>query len=151
MRRLAPCPACARHIAIDEPRCPMCAASLPPAWAPAIAPRPPARVGRAVRFAWRVVLAASATACGARTELLHDDAGVLADAGAPTRDAGRDAALPDAGRDAGTDAATADAGDEDAGDIPIYGAPPTRELPEPLVAIEPTARERARPRRPRRA
>ena len=112
----------------------------------------PPRTGRAVRFAWRLLLATTTTACGARTDLGQTDA-ARADAGhadaALGDDGGRDAAVArDSGQDAGRDAGDVDAGEIDAGDIAIYGAPPMEapSLPDDLLP-PPTP---ARPRRRRR-
>jgi hypothetical protein len=90
---------------------------------------------RAAHFVWRLLLATSATACGARTDVYEEDAAVDSGGagllyGLPAFDAGTDAAVArDAGRDSGTDAGgdAGDAGEDlgiDGGDILIYGSPP---------------------------
>lgn len=132
----------------------MCGAALGIDWARARVNPPPAGSGRAVRFAWRLLLATSAGACGARTD--------VAQTGDLGLDGGGDAALAsDAGRDAGRDAGPSvdggrvDAGDDagiDAGDIPIYGAPPPDVLPtshDVLVPPDPIPRRRRRRVAPR--
>jgi hypothetical protein len=109
------------------------------------APPPPPRAGRALAFAWRAIVAAGATACGARTplEIAGDAEVIVADAGPAdaARDAGVDAPpfVPECPIDSGMDAEVCK--------IPIYGAPP---LPEPLElppAIAPPPPPRVRRRR----
>jgi hypothetical protein len=53
MSCLAPCPACGRHIAIDETTCPFCVAAVPESFRRANACRrlPPGRLSRAARLA----------------------------------------------------------------------------------------------------
>ena len=156
-RQLDPCPTCSRHIAEDEAACPMCGGALPRGWSRGRVPAPPAGTGRAVRFAWRFLLATSATACGARTDLAVADAAELdGGGGGPIyglpADLGRDA-----GRDAGHDAAIArEAGpDDDAGTdagegIPIYGSPPPDGFPTSAAWLAPPDPILTRARRRRR-
>jgi hypothetical protein len=63
---LATCPACARHIRIDEPACPFCRAPLPSSFREVTAPpRPATRLSRAALYALRVgTLSVSTVACG---------------------------------------------------------------------------------------
>lgn len=161
-RVLDPCPSCSRHIAQSESVCPMCGGALAAGWGRARVPAPPMGTTRAAHFVWRLLLATSATACGARTDLRAEDAAVDSGGGGaiyglPAFDAGLDAAAArDAGRDSGMDAArdAGDAGEDlgiDGGDIPIYGSPPV--VPafafDVIAPPEPVVRRRAR-RRPRR-
>jgi len=111
---------------------------------------------RAAHFVWRLLLATSATACGARTDVAAEDAAVDSGGGGviyglPAFDAGLDATIArDAGRDSGTDAGRdaggdgGDAGEDlgiDGGDVPLYGSPPVAPTfafdviapPEPVV------------------
>ncbi|HJL18669.1 MAG TPA: hypothetical protein RMH99_23610 [Sandaracinaceae bacterium LLY-WYZ-13_1] len=154
MTALAPCPACDRHLRIDERACPFCGAGVVLAPAPT---RRPGRLGRAAYFAFRAAVVGAggvtAAACGSATGLedpswTADGATPAAgDAGEPTDDAGphrRDAGAVDAGTDgavialygggpmpAPVDAgapAPADAGADDRPDaggvMNLYGAPP---------------------------
>ncbi|HEY7374717.1 MAG TPA: hypothetical protein VIF57_21310 [Polyangia bacterium] len=52
MSCLAPCPACGRHIAVDETACPFCAAALPDSFRHACSSRKPpsARLSRTARL-----------------------------------------------------------------------------------------------------
>lgn len=130
----------------------MCGVTLRPAWATSRAIVPPAGLGRAARFAFRLTLAGATTACGARTDLTNEEASVTedaalrADASAP-RDAG---GVRDGGRDAGGDGGF-DAG-SDAGEIsvPLYGAPPLPEPPEQTVAVRPADAARVERRKRKR-
>jgi hypothetical protein len=63
---LAACPACARHLRVNEPTCPFCRAELPPSFREQTAPPPPAmRLSRAALYALRVgALSVTAAACG---------------------------------------------------------------------------------------
>ncbi|AKF06937.1 hypothetical protein [Sandaracinus amylolyticus] len=114
----------------------MCGVDLAVGWARPRASLVPRGLGRAARV---VALGITVSACGARTDLgsedasARDDAAQREDAATPVADAGTPR---DAGRDAGVDA----------GDIPIplYGAPPVRDLPEQAIATIPP--EAARPR-----
>jgi len=65
MRRLAPCPACGRHIATDETICPFCAAALPDSFRQANTCRrpPPGRLSRAARLAAGAALIAVPASC----------------------------------------------------------------------------------------
>ncbi len=131
----------------------MCSVALTPGWAPAPAPRRATPKSRAAHFAWRVLVIAGTTGCGARTGVEEREAGRAADA-ATVRDAGTDSAIArDAGRrDAGRDAGD-DAGDVDAGDTAIYGAPPPDRPEQPVRAVpapDPARVARARRRRRRR-
>lgn len=84
--KLAPCPACARHVRIVEARCPFCAASIEGMPVPARA-RPTTRLGRAALFAFGT--AALAPGCYEH-HIVSDDPpppGVVADAAVAPRDA----------------------------------------------------------------
>jgi hypothetical protein len=63
---LAACPACDRHVRVDEPTCPFCQVGLPPSFRERTAPPPPAaRLSRAALYALRVgALSATTVACG---------------------------------------------------------------------------------------
>ena len=62
---LSPCPACARHVRIDEPACPFCRAVVPAAFAAPAAVRPAARLNRAALAALRMgAIGVTAAACG---------------------------------------------------------------------------------------
>lgn len=65
MSCLAPCPACGRHIAIDETTCPFCAAALPDSFRQANACRrsPPGRLSRAARLAAGAALIGVQASC----------------------------------------------------------------------------------------
>lgn len=124
MSDLRPCPACQRHIRIDEEACPFCATANVPA-----EPRrmPAGRFTRAAVFAGALAgSAALATGCGSSTPKPDDTSG------------GGDVTNNSGGGDPG---ATADAGTAEEGpdpdlertrpdpdhDIPMpYGAPPAR-------------------------
>lgn len=87
MSELRPCTACDRHVAIDEPSCPFCAAPLEPA-----VPRPRirGRLSRAAVFATATL--ATAAACGggkAKPDPTKPDPmpAASADAGVPPADA----------------------------------------------------------------
>ncbi len=62
MSDLAPCPACRRHVRVDESACPFCASALP-----AVPPRvlTPGRLTRAAVFAGAI---AGTAACGGKTK-----------------------------------------------------------------------------------
>ena len=62
MSDLAPCPACRRHVRIDEPACPFCSAALP-----AASPRTPG-VGRFTRAAVFAGAIAGTAACGGKSK-----------------------------------------------------------------------------------
>ncbi len=67
LTRLVVCPACARHVRVDETACPFCGTGLPPHMQPKVAVAPPAGLGRAALYAFRVgtlSLTATAAACG---------------------------------------------------------------------------------------
>ena len=66
MSCLAPCPACGRHIAIDETTCPFCVAAVPDSFREANACRrvPPGRLSRAARLAAGVALIGVSASCG---------------------------------------------------------------------------------------
>ena len=114
MVRLHECPACARHVRIDETRCPFCATEVD---APSSLPLDTVRRGMrrlAIFTVGAAMVGATASGCGASHEL---DSGVASDA----------AVAVDAGSDAGSDAGQ-DAG-FDAGSIALpYGAPPADDL-----------------------
>jgi len=63
---LAACPACARHLRVNEPACPFCRAELPPWFRELTAPATPAtRLSRAALYALRVgALSVTTVACG---------------------------------------------------------------------------------------
>lgn len=63
---LAACPACSRHVRLDEPSCPFCRAQLPSSFRETTAPpRPAPRLSRAALYALRVgTLSISTVACG---------------------------------------------------------------------------------------
>jgi len=63
---LAACPACARHVRVDEPVCPFCHARLPPSFRERTTPPPPAtRLSRAALYALRAgALSVTTVACG---------------------------------------------------------------------------------------
>jgi hypothetical protein len=63
---LAACPACARHVRLDEPSCPFCRAQLPSSFRQMKEPaRPATRLSRAAVYALRVgTLSVSTVACG---------------------------------------------------------------------------------------
>ena len=65
MSCLAPCPACARHIAIDETTCPFCMAAVPDSFRQANACRqsPPGRLSRAARLAVGAALIGVQASC----------------------------------------------------------------------------------------
>jgi hypothetical protein len=65
MSCLAPCPACGRHIAIDETTCPFCAAAVPDSFREANACRrvPPGRLSRAARLAAGAALIGVQASC----------------------------------------------------------------------------------------
>lgn len=65
MSCLAPCPACARHIAIDETTCPFCVAALPDSFRQENACRrsPPGRLSRAARLAIGAALIGVPASC----------------------------------------------------------------------------------------
>jgi hypothetical protein len=59
--RLVACPACVRHVRVSEPRCPFCAAALPPDLALRAAPVPPPRgLSRSALFRYGTVATAGA-------------------------------------------------------------------------------------------
>lgn len=111
-RRLLPCPACARHVAISEATCPFCtgaldfsgAATLPVANAPA-----GRRLGRAALLALGAGAAAIAACDGGQVTALY---------GGPAYDAGA------------LDAADANTQADATGTAPPYGAPPYDAGPE---------------------
>jgi hypothetical protein len=62
---LSACPACSRHVRIDEPACPFCRAALPAGFAAPAALRPAGRLNRAALMALRMgAIGATAAACG---------------------------------------------------------------------------------------
>ncbi|MGO9837318.1 MAG: RING finger protein [Polyangiaceae bacterium] len=62
---LAACPACARHLRVDEPACPFCRVELPSWFRELKAPAPPAtRLSRAALYALRVGALSTTVACG---------------------------------------------------------------------------------------
>lgn len=119
MARLEPCPACQRHVRVDEQTCPFCAVELGAALAslPARA-LPKSRLGRAALFAFGAAAVASTTV-GCSDEPEPDDEG--------TNDAGaRDGGLADGGlADGGVkDGGVQRDGGFDAGIFAPYGLPP---------------------------
>jgi len=74
---LAACPACARHVRLDEPACPFCRAQLPPSFRETTAPpRPATRLSRAALYALRVgTLSVSTVACGSSLPSNEKDSG----------------------------------------------------------------------------
>jgi hypothetical protein len=157
-RRLAACPSCARHVRVDERRCPFCAAGLPASFgqAPVVA-APAGRLSRAALYAVSMgaLSLSAAQACGGSPSHESKVDGGPADAGEdvvgipaygiPPGDAGipehsdEDGAATDAGADAYDDGSSQDASPQDgAADVnlhevgvPIYGAPPHPGEPEP--------------------
>jgi hypothetical protein len=63
---LAACPACARHLRVNEPACPFCRLQMPSWFRDVKAPPPPAtRLSRAALYALRVgALSVTTAACG---------------------------------------------------------------------------------------
>jgi hypothetical protein len=96
MSCLAPCPACDRHIAIDETTCPFCVARLPDSFREANACRrsPPARLSRAARLAAGAALIGVQASCGSSAygTAVPYDSGVV---DARTIDGGDDGTLND--------------------------------------------------------
>jgi hypothetical protein len=102
MTSLVPCPSCARHVRVEETRCPFCDGPLP-ARAPVAArgPSAPGRLSRAALFAAGATLAGAA-GCSS------DSIGVAADAGVD--------------RAGASDTGGADGAGDDMSAVPIYGA-----------------------------
>jgi hypothetical protein len=63
---LVACPACARHVRVNEPACPFCRVELPSSLREMTAPPPPSvRLSRAALYALRAgALSATTVACG---------------------------------------------------------------------------------------
>ena len=63
---LAACPACARHVRVNEPACPFCRVALPPSLrAVSAQPLPSVRLSRAALYAMRAgAISVTAVACG---------------------------------------------------------------------------------------
>ncbi len=125
---LAACPACARHVRLDEPSCPFCRAPLPSSFRETTAPpRSATRLSRAALYALGVgTLSMSSVACGGSRSGFEKDGGLppgVEDAPSPDYDSqyGILYGLPglpspvdmDGGRDSRADAAR-DAGATDA-------------------------------------
>ncbi len=117
-----PCPACRRHVRVDEPRCPFCASALSSERTPV--PHARRRLARGAAFVFASTLASASggalVGCGGDVE---DPAPARTDAGA---DAKGDGATADGG-DTGsaTDTGLEDTGPEDTGTVaPPYGIPP---------------------------
>jgi hypothetical protein len=109
---LAACPACARHLRVNEATCPFCHAELPSWFRELRAPPPPAtRLSRAALYALRVgALSVTTVACGgaigtgtSEKDSGSSDATSIGDAayGGPPLDA----SPPDASEDNGQDGA----------------------------------------------
>ena len=100
MTSLAACPSCARHVRINESRCPFCSVGLEGAFANR--PSPLAAVGRLSRaalFALGATAAAAGTVVGCsddpkEPEPEQQDAGTNAIYGAPAVDGGSDSGGP---------------------------------------------------------
>jgi hypothetical protein len=106
---LSPCPACARHVRIDEPTCPFCRAALPAAFAAPAAVRAAGRLNRAALAALRMgAIGVTAAACGGTV------GGTSADSGSDARNS-----------QPGTVVDGSDGNDDDApsGIDAAYGAP----------------------------
>jgi hypothetical protein len=163
MQNLTPCPGCARHIQVDEARCPFCRAALAAPAAPIAArPWPGARLGRAALLAYGSV-AVAASGCdsddGDGPSPGTPDSGARSDGGLDggSSDAGalmRDATVVQRGDASAVVPVTPDAGDDDLGGIvPIYAlaAAPWRH-PRPLDAgaqTQATAPQSEATRKPR--
>jgi hypothetical protein len=136
---LLPCPACARHVRVNEPACPFCKEALPAAFRGEARPEAPrVRLARAALFA--LGTGTAALACGSSTALggspfdeANDGSTQAGDGASDAMSDGVDAmnygplygGFPireDAGaHDAGLHDAGLDAGQLE----PSYGAPPT--------------------------
>ncbi|MDP9152410.1 MAG: hypothetical protein M3O36_20995 [Myxococcota bacterium] len=106
---LLACPACARHVRVDEDACPFCGAALPSSFRDTtLPPTPSARLSRAALYALRVsALSVTTAACGgsvgASASRVASDAAPLLDATGPEQ-----------GDGAGPDVSFG---------VPVYGAP----------------------------
>jgi hypothetical protein len=71
---LAACPACARHVRVDEPHCPFCRVELSAAFRAQTPPASPAkRLNRAALYALRMgAISMAATACGGSVKVIGD-------------------------------------------------------------------------------
>lgn len=154
--QLEPCPACHRHVRIDEKACPFCATDLTSAMAAIpTRPLPGQRLGRAALMSFGLTVGAGTIAgCEIAVPVYgaplqpqdgsfennDDEQDATTDAGkidagkkdAGAADAGADAgsdAGRDAGKDAGLDASTVDGGPLL---VPIYG----------VSRVEPSSRPR---------
>jgi len=140
---LAACPACARHVRVNEPGCPFCREPLPSSFREITAPPPPTkRLGRAALFALRVgALSATTAACGGAlgTKSSERDSGpggvaysIDATYGGPPVDAR-----------AGQDAEEAEAAEGPPAynpvPVPVYGGPCLGMFTGPCAPVEPDA------------
>jgi len=131
MAQLEPCPACTRHIRVDESTCPFCGAQVTTTFA-ALKARalPRTRLGRAALFAFGV--SAAAAVMPGCSDDDDDDGGKDTDGGAANQDAGGNP-QPVYGApslDAGVEPPQEDGGglnnQPDAGGVvALYGAAPT--------------------------
>jgi hypothetical protein len=127
---LAACPACARHVRVDEPACPFCRAVLPSSFRDRRAPTPPAkRLSRAALYAFGVGTLSVSTACG----------GAIGGVGGKDSGQGDAPSVGEGGED-GASSGGIDEGGEDvgigssSGGIAVpYGLPPI-ELPDAEAA-----------------
>lgn len=147
-RPLSPCPGCARHVRVDDGRCPFCGAAFT-ALASRVVPKGAGRLSRAASLTLAATLA---TACGSTVtgtqnqsdaadvvdanDGAPDDNGnlgdvygtppdrpVVTDAGPPTDDGGIAALYGDPPPDAGPD--------DDGGTQAEYGGPPPKDAGPP--------------------
>ncbi len=111
---LRPCPACARHVRVNEDACPFCGEGLARSFRAGPRPQPPAvRLTRAALFAFGTgTLTLSPAGCG----------GAVSTRGGPGEN---DGTVQVSNGDAASDAAqTGVNGEADSGDLAMYGGPP---------------------------
>ncbi|MCB9570480.1 MAG: hypothetical protein H6709_00165 [Kofleriaceae bacterium] len=116
MSDLAPCPACHRHVRVDEPACPFCGGETP-----AATPRPASRtrLSRAAVFAGAALAAggaATSAGCGGKAKPADDNTITIGNS------------APDAGVAEPPDAEPTRVDPDYDHQIPMpYGAPPVRQ------------------------